>query len=178
MTYGEALRQAPLEERVVYVYMWLYKTENGDMPFYVGLGTNNRYKSRSSRSKAFKEFLSKHECYPIRCSINLTYEFARELERKLKSELQARGITILDAEDCESEYRKRRAEGIAAMPTVNGKKVSLKTGRATGRPTVELDDDFEKFLEKQKRGEISVKECCNHLKISRSTWYNRVSEVG
>lgn len=28
------------------------------------------------------------------------------------------------------------------------------------------------------RIEISVKECCKALKISRSTWYNRVSEVG
>ncbi len=45
-----------------------------------------------------------------------------------------------------------------------------------GRKSVEIPD-FEKFLEKQKRGEISVKECCNHLKISRSTWYNRVAEV-
>lgn len=81
----------------------------------------------------------------------------------------------------EQEVKKidrRRAEGIAAMPVVNGKKVSLKTGRATGRPQVELDDDFQKFLEKQKRGEMSVKECCNLLKISRSTWYNKVAEVG
>ena len=81
----------------------------------------------------------------------------------------------------EQEVKKidrRRAEGIAAMPIVNGKRVSLKTGRATGRPQVELDDDFQKFLEKQKRGEISVKECCNLLKISRSTWYNKVAEVG
>ena len=46
-----------------------------------------------------------------------------------------------------------------------------------GRKSVEIPD-FEKFLEKQKRGEISVKECCEALKISRSTWYNRVSEVG
>ena len=73
---------------------------------------------------------------------------------------------------------KRRAEGIAAMPIINGKKVSLKTGRTYGRPQVEVKDDFEKFLEKQKRGEISVKDCCKALKISRSTWYNRVSEVG
>ena len=72
---------------------------------------------------------------------------------------------------------KRRSEGIAAMPIVNGKKVSTKTGRAYGRPQVDVDDDFEKFLEKQKRGEISVKECCKALNISRSTWYNRVSGV-
>lgn len=80
----------------------------------------------------------------------------------------------------EQEVKKidrRRAEGIAAMPIVNGKKVSLKTGRNYGRPQVEIDDEFEKFFEKQKRGELSVKECCKHLNISRSTWYNRVAEV-
>lgn len=45
-----------------------------------------------------------------------------------------------------------------------------------GRKSVEIPD-FEKFLEKQKRGEISVKDCCKALNISRGTWYNRVSEV-
>ena len=46
-----------------------------------------------------------------------------------------------------------------------------------GRKVVEIPD-FEKFLEKQKRGEMSVKECCEALNISRRTWYNRVAEVG
>ena len=73
---------------------------------------------------------------------------------------------------------KRRAEGIAAMPVVNGKKISLKTGRAYGRQPIEISDDFEKFLKKQKDGELTVAECCKELNISRRTWYNRVSEVG
>lgn len=38
--------------------------------------------------------------------------------------------------------------------------------------------DFEKFLKKQKDGELTVAECCKALNISRRTWYNRVSEVG
>ena len=79
----------------------------------------------------------------------------------------------------EQEVKKtdrRRAEGIAAMPIVDGKKVSTKTGRAYGRPT--LDVEFEKFLKKQKDGELTVTECCKALNISRRTWYNRVSEVG
>ena len=46
-----------------------------------------------------------------------------------------------------------------------------------GRKVVDTPD-FQKFLEKQKRGEMSVQECCDALKISRSTWYNRVLEVG
>jgi DNA invertase Pin-like site-specific DNA recombinase len=73
---------------------------------------------------------------------------------------------------------KRRAEGIAAMPIVNGKRVSVKTGRTYGRQAIEIPDDFEKFLKKQKDGEMTVAECCKELGISRSTWYNKVAEVG
>ena len=72
---------------------------------------------------------------------------------------------------------KRRAEGIAAMPIVNGKKVSLKTGRAYGRPSAISEVDFQKFLKKQKDGLMSVSECCKELNISRRTWYNRVSSM-
>ena len=80
----------------------------------------------------------------------------------------------------EQEVKKidrRRAEGIAAMPIVNGKKVSTKTGRTYGRQPIELTDDFQKFLKKQKDGEITVNECCKQLGISRATWYKRLSEV-
>jgi DNA invertase Pin-like site-specific DNA recombinase len=45
-----------------------------------------------------------------------------------------------------------------------------------GRKQVETPD-FEKFLEKQKEGMMTVAECCKALGISRRTWYNRVSEV-
>lgn len=75
----------------------------------------------------------------------------------------------------EQEVKKidrRRAEGIAAMPIVDGKKVSLKTGRAYGRPSAISEVDFQKFLKKQKDGSMSVTECCRELGISRTTWYN------
>lgn len=45
-----------------------------------------------------------------------------------------------------------------------------------GRKVVDIPE-FEKFFEKQKRGEISVKECCEALNISRGTWYNRVEAM-
>ena len=45
-----------------------------------------------------------------------------------------------------------------------------------GRKQVDTPD-FEKFLKKQKEGLMTVSECCKELKISRATWYNRVSEV-
>ena len=72
---------------------------------------------------------------------------------------------------------KRREEGIAAMPIVNGKRVSTKTGNEYGRPSIKLDESFEKILKKQKDGELTVSECCKELGISRATWYNKLKEV-
>jgi DNA invertase Pin-like site-specific DNA recombinase len=62
-----------------------------------------------------------------------------------------------------SKTKKRREEGIAAMPVVDGKKVSSKTGRGFGRPSkrVELVD-----------GE-SVDDACKRLGISRATYYRK-----
>jgi DNA invertase Pin-like site-specific DNA recombinase len=59
-----------------------------------------------------------------------------------------------------------------------GKEIAKSHGKKVdGRYSVEIPD-FEKFLKKQKDGEMSVTECCKALGISRGTWYNRVSEVG
>lgn len=45
-----------------------------------------------------------------------------------------------------------------------------------GRKRSDLPD-FQKFLQKQKDGELTVDECCAELGICRRTWYNRVAEV-
>ena len=71
---------------------------------------------------------------------------------------------------------KRREEGINAMPIVNGKRVSTKTGKCWVREKIDTPD-FKNLLKKQKSGKITVDECCKHLGISRKTWYNRVAEV-
>lgn len=78
------------------------------------------------------------------------------------------------AEQERNKILKRQSEGIAAMPTVNGKRVSAKTGRGFGRERMEIPG-FEKILEKQKEGIMSITECCKALGISRSTWYKRVA---
>lgn len=70
----------------------------------------------------------------------------------------------------------RQKEGLAAMPVVNGKKVSAKTGRPIGNQEIEVPE-FPKFFEKTKKGEMSVVESCTELGISRSKWYRLVREV-
>ena len=61
--------------------------------------------------------------------------------------------------------------------TQSGKAIAqTKEGWVDGRPRKELPD-FEKFLKKQKDGEMSIQECCKQLGISRATWYNKLKEV-
>lgn len=69
----------------------------------------------------------------------------------------------------------RQKEGIAAMETVGGRKISKRTGRGFGRPNEEVPD-FEKFLKKQKDGQMTVKECCAELGIDRNKWYREVNK--
>jgi DNA invertase Pin-like site-specific DNA recombinase len=80
------------------------------------------------------------------------------------------------AEEERKKILERQAEGIAAMPIMDGKRISLKTGRAVGNPGKDLKD-FPKFFEKTKNGELSVSESCRQLGISRTHWYRLCKDV-
>ena len=83
------------------------------------------------------------------------------------------------AEQERKKIRKRQAEGIAAMPVVNGRKVSGKTGRGFGRPACQVDNEaFLALVRQQREGLITVNDACRQLGISRPTWYDRVRKVG
>ena len=70
----------------------------------------------------------------------------------------------------------RQKEGIAAMPLVNGKKISAKTGRPIGKQEIAVPD-FPEYFEKTKKGEMTVTDCCAALGISRSKWYRLCKEA-
>ena len=79
------------------------------------------------------------------------------------------------AEQERKTTEQRRLEGIAAMPTVDGKKISAKTGRGFGRPKLNIDNvAAQKIFAEQKSGNKTIQECCEELGISRSTWYNLI----
>ena len=71
---------------------------------------------------------------------------------------------------------KRQEEGIAAMPVIDGKRYSERTHNYMGRPTKQIDG-LQEYYEMNRRGEISVTECCRLLNISRATWYSKVKEL-
>ena len=63
----------------------------------------------------------------------------------------------------------RQAEGIEAMPIVDGRKVSSKTGKGFGRPQKEVELTL---IE----GE-SVADACKRLGIGRTTYYRKLREA-
>ena len=76
------------------------------------------------------------------------------------------------AEQERKTIKQRQREGIDAMPVVDGKRVSAKTGREMGRPRIECDRAlFGELVRMNERGEISVDECCVRLGVSRATWF-------
>lgn len=72
----------------------------------------------------------------------------------------------------EQEWKKtkqRREEGITAMPVVDGRKVSSKTGRGFGRPAIDV--------EVMRLPNETVAGACARLGISRSTYFRKIREV-
>lgn len=65
------------------------------------------------------------------------------------------------------KIKERREAGIAAMPVVNGRKVSSKTGRGFGRAEMNVDVSL-------RPGE-NVTDACKRLGISRTTYYKKLN---
>lgn len=74
------------------------------------------------------------------------------------------------AEQERAKNRQRQREGIDAMPVVDGRRVSSKTGRSAGRP-VKRPEGFARVLDRQRSGHITVAQACAELGISRSQWF-------
>lgn len=78
------------------------------------------------------------------------------------------------AEKERQNIRTRQKEGIAAMPVINGKKVSSKTGRASGRPSAEFPKEWNAYYSEWKQGKITAKKCMDDMQLKRTTFYKLV----
>ena len=80
------------------------------------------------------------------------------------------------AEQERENIRKRQAEGIAAMPVVDGRKVSKKTGRGFGRQQ-KRPENFEEIYARQQRGDMSLKDALSAVGVGRTRWYELARET-
>ena len=77
------------------------------------------------------------------------------------------------AENERLTIRSRQAEGLAAMPVdkTTGKKVSKKTGRCIGRPSIQFPENFEEYYIKWKQREITAVNAMKSLGLKPNSFY-------
>jgi len=73
--------------------------------------------------------------------------------------------------------KQRQSEGISAMKTVGGKKVSAKTNRPMGRPTMQLPQNWQDILAKLDRKEITATAAAKEAGMARATFYKLLKSV-
>lgn len=93
----------------------------------------------------------------------------RDLTGRLIADIVLQLLSYV-AETERANIKQRQKEGIEAMPVVDGRKVSAKTGRGFGRPKGEYDA-FPELLAKTKSGLLTVSEAAKELGVSRTQWY-------
>lgn len=78
----------------------------------------------------------------------------------------------------ETEFRKQRQmEGINIMPLdEEGKKISAKTGRRTGRPKAVYPTNWKEIYNQWDKGEITATKAMELLELKRNTFYKLAKE--
>lgn len=151
-----------------YVYIW-FNDDWGKVPIYVGKGRKNRFSSLQNRSLSFLAHVSRWNCHSEIVFDGLPETVAMRFEKALKDGFIRDGLPILDAE---AAYRRKVSQSESI-------KLAKKRGVKFGRPSCRVNkDEFQSLIQKQKDGQVTVKECCEQLGISRSTWYDLHRKVG
>lgn len=84
-------------------------------------------------------------------------------------------ILSYTAEIERENIRKRQRQGIDVMPIVDGKRVSVKTGRPTGRPKAGKPDNWDEIYLRWKNKEITAVKAMEILKLKPNTFYKFVA---
>ena len=85
-------------------------------------------------------------------------------------------ILSYTAEKERENTRKRQRQGIDVMQVVDGKRVSAKTGRPTGRPNAVSPDNWEQVYKQWKADSITANKAMELLDLKRTTFYKLVKQ--
>lgn len=80
-------------------------------------------------------------------------------------------ILSYTAEKERENTRKRQRQGIDAMAVIDGKRVSSKTGKPTGRPAAQFPEAWAEYYNLWKAGQITAVAAMQKLNLTRSTFY-------
>lgn len=103
-----------------------------------------------------------------------TRESEGSLDKRFIADLVLQILSYVAQKELENN-KKRQKQGIDVMPVINGKKTSLKTGRPTGRPPASYPEQWKKYYDLWKNGNITAKKCMDELGLKRATFYKLVN---
>ena len=96
------------------------------------------------------------------------------LDRRFIADLVLQ-ILCYTAEKERENIRKRQRQGIDVMPIVDGKRISLKTGRPTGRPRAVKPDNWNEIYARWAKKEITAVKAMELLNLKPNTFYRFVA---
>lgn len=99
----------------------------------------------------------------------------QDLDKTFIADLTLQILSYVANKERES-IKARQKQGIDVMPVVNGKRVSKKTGRPTGRPSVQFPNNWKEYYDEWKTGKITATKCMEVLGIKRNSFYKLVKQ--
>ena len=98
-----------------------------------------------------------------------------DLERTFVADLVLQILSYCAQKERENILIRQR-QGIDAMKIVDGKKISLKTGRPTGRPCIGFPQNWNEVYSQWKSGEITSMKARQILGLKTNTFYKLVHQ--
>lgn len=150
-------------ENRYYVYCLINK--DWEVPFYIGKGTGDRYKSPQHRSSQVQAIMKKYTTEPKILISDLSEADALVLEKWLKVAYKECGYPIIDSEK----------EGRATAQRAGIKQARIK-GKRFGRPTIAYPDNWRDVYTRWKKNQLTGLSAMEELGLSRSTFYRLVNK--
>lgn len=97
------------------------------------------------------------------------------LDKRFIADLVLQILSYTAQKERESIHTRQR-QGIDAMPVVDGKRISSKTQRATGRPAAEYPAEWEATYIAWRNGKLTATAAMEYLKLKRTTFYSLVKQ--
>ena len=183
----EDLRNAGVEERNIYIDKKSGKDfERENYKAMLGRLREGDLVVISSLDRLGRNYVEIHEQWSyitkhIKADIKIiemplldTSTATENLDRRFIADLVLQ-ILCYTAEKERENIRKRQRQGIDVMPIVDGKRVSLKTGRPTGRPRAVKPDNWNEIYAMWAKKDITAVKAMELLNLKPNTFYKFVA---
>jgi len=143
-----------------YVYQFV-NDDWGGVPFYVGKGSGERYKTiNTRRSKHIQSICNKWKWHSEIIKYCETELQAFELEKELKESYIQEGYPLIDGELEQHAFAQRRGLERAKL-----------MGVSFGRPKVQKPSNWDTVIEQWRNGQITAKKAMDMTGTKRTTFY-------